>query len=82
MPASSPKKKPRAVIQTYWASKYTTIREAAHETMGLEVRPRNNNQFVTDIPETSELSKSRALDSYNGKLAKRTQLYAQSGITF
>ena len=33
--------------------------EAAHETLGQKVKPKNKHQFVTDDPEVSELSRTQ-----------------------
>ena len=49
----------RSISNMDWAATSAAIQETAHETIGLEVKPKNHRQFVTDDPEISQLSKKQ-----------------------
>ena len=68
-----------------WDATSTAIQEAAHETLGLRVIPKNNRQFVTDDPEIRKLS--RKLKELNILVMtdlprERACIYALSNIRF
>ena len=49
----------RTLNHADWDATSSAIQEAAHETFGLEIKPKNPRQFVTDDPETRELSRKQ-----------------------
>ena len=75
----------RTLNHADWDATSSAIQEAAHETFGLEIKPKNPRQFVTDDPETRELSRKQKelrILMMTALPRERACIYALSNIRF